>query len=974
MKSFCFFLIFFFCFVCSAQNNYTAYVNPFIGTGGHGHTYPGATLPFGMVQLSPDTRLEGWDACSGYHYSDSIIYGFSHTHLSGTGIADYCDILLMPTVGETQLENITDNNTLKGYASAFTHAKEKASPGFYSVFLEDDKIPVELTTTTRVGFHKYSFPKTDRANIVLDLNHRDELLEGSFIKIISNKKIEGCRRSSSWAADQWIYFAIEFSQPFLKYDNAEGMQFMTLEDSTIYITGKQLKLSFHFVTGGENPIYVKCALSPVRTTGAWSNMEAEIPHWDFEKIKTKADETWNTELSKIEVTSDDLEKKIIFYTALYHCMLAPNIYMNVDKKYRGRDKEIHVAENFNYYTVFSLWDTYRALHPLLTIIDQKRTSDFINTFIKQYEQGGRLPVWELSANETNTMIGYHGVSVIADATIKGISGFDKQLAYDAMKDAQMLPHGSMMAYRGKGFFESKDESESVSKTIEYSYDDWCIAQMGLALGADDFRNNLILAKNWTNLYDGKFIRPRFNGGWYTPFDPAEVNFNYTEANAWQYNFAPVHDLGTLFPPDKKAENEKRLDQLFTSPSEMSGRQQADITGLIGQYAHGNEPSHHVAYLYNYTDATHKTQFYVNKIRSDFYKNTPDGLIGNEDCGQMSAWYVFSAMGFYPVCPGSDTYACGTPLFDEVRIHLENGKTSIIRAHDRSGKNIYVFSVVINEETREYPVILHSDIMNGSVIEFYLSGDSAQTIKGEIPKSLPKSIPLSPIITGEHVFTDSMQITIHAFDPSETVLYNLEGKNPIIFPGRYTKPITIHKSTTLMAVAKSKTGSSGRVCTAIFKKIPDNFNVTYVTTYDNQYTGGGNYGLVDSIRGSKDFRTGSWQGWWGNDMEVIIDLGGLKQIDTVKAGFLQDIKSWIWMPVKMDVWVSSDGINYSYVDSASHTIPAESNELGIKDLVAGFSETSARYIKVKAYNVGTIPKWHPGAGEKAWIFCDEVIVR
>ena len=639
--------------------NYQQYVNPFIGTGGHGHTYPGATVPFGMVQLSPDTRIDGsWDGCSGYHYSDAIIYGFSHTHLNGTGVSDYGDIMLMPTMGEPSFDN-------KIYSSTFSHSNEKASAGFYSVKLDKHNIDVRLTASTRVGFHEYIFNKDGLANIILDLNHRDKLLEGR-VRIIDDKTIEVLRRSEAWARDQYVFARIEFSQKMkvsrINKSNAEKLEISAISFS------KQVKK-------GEK-ILVKVSLSPTSYDGAKLNM-SEIKGWDFNKVKQNAEQLWDKQLAKIEVTETDKDKLAIFYTALYHTMVQPNIAQDIDGKYRGRDNQIHQAEGFDYYSVFSLWDTFRAAHPLYTLIEKKRTSNFINTFLKQYEQAGRLPVWELASNETDCMIGYHSVSVMADAMAKGITGFDYEKAFEAAKHSAMLDHLGLDAYKKNGFISMDDEHESVSKTLEYAYDDWCIAQMAMILNKkEEYDYFMKRSQSWKNVFDWNtgFMRPKKNGGWDKPFDPKEINNNFTEGNSWHYSFFVPQDIfGMIEAYGGNEKFEAKLDEMFNSESKTTGREQVDVTGLIGQYAHGNEPSHHMAYLYNYVGKPEKTSEKVHYILDNFYKNSPDGLIGNEDCGQMSAWYVLSSMGIYDVTPGSGEWAGVKPYFDAVMIDLKDGK-------------------------------------------------------------------------------------------------------------------------------------------------------------------------------------------------------------------------------------------------------------------------------------------------------------
>jgi predicted alpha-1,2-mannosidase len=976
--------------LCQAQN-FTQYVNPFIGTGGHGHTYPGATLPFGFVQLSPDTRPDGyndWDGCSGYHYSDSIIYGFSHTHLSGTGVADYCDILLMPTAGNVIATNIVNNDPKQGYASAFSHSSEKAAPGYYSVMLEDEKIQVELTASTRVGMHQYTFPATNQANIILDLNHRDQLLEGSYIEIISPTKIQGLRRSSSWAKDQWLYFAIEFSQPFSiagLIDDNKTYKTAANNFKPVIISGTSLKGYVTFNTNSNNIITTKCALSPVSCAGAWKNMAAEMPHWDFTKVKNEADYLWNFELSKINVQSVSEAKKslqaednklVTFYTALYHTMLAPNIYEDVDDQYRGRDNTIHVSKQFNNYTVFSLWDTFRVLHPLMSIIDQDRTNDFIQTFLAQYEAGGRLPVWELSSNETECMIGYHSVSVIADAAVKGITNYDLQKAYTAMKHSAMLDHFGLSFYKEKGFIESNEEPESVSKTLEYSYNDWCIAQMGKLVNAPkseiDYYSNR--GYNYLNVMENGFARPRFNGGWHSPYNPTEVNFNFTEANAWQYSlFYPQGNLGgELF--------EQRLNELFTTNTGTTGRQQSDITGLIGQYAHGNEPSHNYAYLFNRTTTPWKTQYYVNEIMTSFYHNAPDGLIGNEDCGQMSAWYVMSALGLYQVCPGKPEYDFGSAIFDTAVITLENNKKIRIITKNKSANSPYLKSVSWNKQLFPSLQIPHATLMQGGelVFEFTEQKINAQPSSD----SIPTAGLIAPVISGPgNSFTDKTTVEISTQYDTGMLKFSVNGSNQQYPAEKGVTAILTFNSNAIITAQycvvnpDTKAETCSGVVTGKFILRNNDYAIKYITAYDKQYAAGGSTSLIDGLHGGADFRTGMWQGWQGTDMEVVLDCGSNQTFTKVGAGFLQDVRSWIWMPKQLEIYTSTDGKTFSLLTTITNQVATTNyDSKEIQKLTATVNTTTARYIKFKAINFGTVPEWHPGKGGQTWIFCDELIIE
>lgn len=712
-----------------AQKNYTQYVDPFIGTGGHGHTFPGPTLPFGMVQLSPDTRLKGWDGCSGYHYSDKVIYGFSHTHLSGTGCSDYGDILLMPTTGKVKFSN-------KKYSSSFKKENEKASVGYYSVLLDKSKVKAELTATLRTGFHKYTFPKSSSSNVILDLTHRDFAKKGE-ITITGDNEISGIRISKQWADNQILYFVIQFSKPFKKFGIAKAD---ALNEGSRHDTGSLLKCYVSFETEEGEVIYAKVGISAVSVEGARANLLAENPGWDFAKVQSAAVEAWNKELGCIEAESKDTKVLRTFYSALYHCMVSPNTYMDVDGKYRGRDFQVHTADNYTYHTVFSLWDTYRALHPLLTIIDKKRTSDFVQTFIAQYKEGGRLPVWELSSCETWCMIGYHAIPVITEAIMKDVKGFDVEKAYEAMKFSAMEDKNALKSYKDNGYIKYMDNDQSVSRTLEYGYDDWCIAMVAKKLGKEeDYRYFIQRAQAYKKLFDAStgFMRPR-QESFLTPFDPYEVNNHFTEGNSWQYSFYVPQDIsGQMKLMGGKEKLAAFLDSLFHVSSKLTGHKQPDITGMIGQYVHGNEPSHQIAYEYNYAGQPWKTQAMIRRIMTEMYRDLPDGLAGNEDCGQMSAWYVLSAMGIYAVCPGSDQYAIGSPALDKAVIHLENGKTFTITAGNNSPANVYIQSGKLNNANYGKSFITYSDIANGGVLDFTM-GASPNMNWGSGDKEVPVS--------------------------------------------------------------------------------------------------------------------------------------------------------------------------------------------------------------------------------------------
>lgn len=971
------FIIFLFPFIIlSAQVKKTSYVDPFIGTGGHGHTYPGPSLPFGMIQLGPDTGIDGWDLCSGYHYSDNSIIGFTHTHLSGTGCLDYGDILFIPSNGRVKLLPGTKKDPDSGYRSRFSHKDEKARPGFYSVLLDDFNIGVELTATKRAGFHKYKYNSSDNPHIILDLKHRDKVIS-SYLKIVNKNEIEGYRISRSWAKEQHIYFVAKFSKPF--YSTGISVDEKTIKKLK-KARGKNIVSYFTFDLAEGDEVLVKVGISAVDIEGARKNLNKEIPGWDFDRICEEADKSWERSLDKIHIESGDKSKKTIFYTALYHSLLNPNLYMDVDGRYRGRDLEIHRGEGFVYYTLFSLWDTFRATHPLFTIIERERTLDFIKTFLKQYEQGGKLPVWELSANETNTMIGYHSVSVIADAYVKGITGFDTGKALKAMTASAESDERGLKQYRENGYIPGDKESESVSKTLEYAYDDWCIAQFARVTGEKEiFRKYIKRAQFYKNIFDpaSGFFRPKINGGWIDPFNPKEVNFHFTEANAWQYNFGVVHDVsGQIELLGGNKRYVQMLDDLFNEDSAMTGREQSDITGLIGQYAHGNEPSHHIAYLYTYAGEPGKTQEKVKAIVENMYKTGPSGLCGNEDCGQMSSWYIFSSLGFYPVAPGSDLYVLGTPFFKEASLNLENGNKFEIKAIGLSDNNFYVRSVRLNGKNYEKLYIKQKDIMEGGTLTFYMG---SSPVKCEALKNI--SFPISGINENSIIINPYSSRSKRSFDTDFSLDLKSPGNSGKIYysvgPGNkfqlYRKPFKIEKSS-IIKFFTEKNGEKSGIMTSEYVKMPAGRKISLYTEYSTLYTAGGDKALIDGIKGGNDFRTGSWQGYNGVNLNVVIDLKKVKEIAGVKIGFLQDINSWIFMPEYVDFFISNDGKNYIKAKRVKNKVSLKKWGSIIQEFKVNKLKVKGRYIKIFGKNIGVCPEWHKGRGGKAMIFADEITIK
>ena len=751
----CFLSLFLLPFSAFTQQNVIQYVNPLIGTQRMGHTFPGATVPFGMVQLSPDTdtipyEMNGkynpdvYKYCAGYQYDDKTIVGFSHTHFSGTGHSDLGDFLIMPTTGSLQLNPGIATDPKSGYRSAFSHTNEKAEAGYYKVKLDDDNITAELTATTRIGFHQYTFPKTNEAHIIFDLMHGvynyDDKDVWTFIRVENDTLVTGYRQTNGWARTRTVYFAMTFSKPFAAYGCKDFSKkqvyrgFWRKFDQTKNfpdLAGKQLRMYFDFNTAAEEKIKIKFALSSVSTEGALLNLRTELPHWDFDKTKQEAQAAWNKELNKVVIDASEAEKQN-FYTALYHAFLGPTVYMDADRRYKGLDQNIHTAAGFTNYTTFSLWDTYRALHPLFNILQPARNGDMVSSMLAHYDQSvlKMLPIWSHYNNDNWCMSGYHSVSVIADAIIKGNTSFNAASALQAcITTASRKSYEGLGQYIDKGFIPDEKLGTSASTTLEYAYDDWCIAQVAKKLGKQDIYDAFtIRSTNYKNLFDASvgFMHARKeDGSFKNEFDALSTHGQgFIEGNSWNYSFFVPHEpneLVTLMGGKKNFS--AKLDTLFTMylPDKYFAETE-DITrdGIIGTYVHGNEPAHHVAYLYNFAGQPWKTQQRVRMILKNQYKPAPDGLGGNDDCGQMSAWYLFSTLGFYPVAPGSAEYQLGSPAINKAVIQLENGKTFTVEAINQNDKNVYVQKAMLNGKQLAQPVITHDDIMNGGSLLFYMS--------------------------------------------------------------------------------------------------------------------------------------------------------------------------------------------------------------------------------------------------------------
>lgn len=961
--------------------DFSQHVNPFVGTGAHGHTHPSAVAPFGMMQLGPDTRYNGWDGCSGYHYSDSVIYGFSHTHLSGTGVEDLNDLLTVPQQGKAAID--PSYKAANGYGASFSHKNEKAEPGYYEVLLNSG-IRVQLAVTERAGIHTYTFNNKSKAKyILLDLDHRDKLLDCE-MNIESKKAVSGSRRSRAWAQNQHFYFYLESENEFTK--------------AKVITKGGRHKILLTYPKNTEK-ITLRVGISAVDKEGAKKNLFEEIPGWDVETVKSLTRNQWNIELNRLHFQSPDAKVMTNFYTAMYHAYSCPTVFSDVDGRFRGNDAQVYTSAEHRQYSIFSLWDTYRTAHPLYTLTQQKRSTDFIHSFLEIYKHIGTLPVWELNGNETNCMIGYHSVSVITDAYRKGIRDFDADLALKAMIATAKKDELGKSFFANQGFIGSRDEPESVSKTLEYAYDDWCIAQFAHELKNEATAREFELrSHHFMNIYDPQttFMRPRIGGSWLAPFVPSEVNFNFTEANSYQYSLAAPHNINGLRLLLGGSDSlEHWLDRLFTTSSKLDGRQQADITGLIGQYAHGNEPSHHMAYLYNYAHTPHKTQERVDQILKEMYQPTPEGLSGNEDCGQMSAWYAMSAIGLYPVCPGKPIYTFGRPLQEYAGLHFEEGKSFYIRTKNNSPENKYIQKIELNGTPYTKLFITHDELLAGGELVFFMGDKPSRALasySSDIPEKdmiLPDFLPVPYFTASATTFAGEISTEIKTLElPDLQIRYTTDGTEPGLNSPIYTKALTFSETTTLKAktfrVDKGPENTNDRVqysyqtddkkaVSTTFYKLKAGISLETTSSYNNQYTGGGQTALIDGIRGGKDFRTGPWQGYEGVSAEGVVSLDEAKNIPEITVSALQDERSWIFMPTALEVELSYDGVTFEKAIVQKISFPADKS--GTFNEVFTLKTNATKPVKkfrYKIVNNGVCPKGHLFAGEKSWIFVDELM--
>ncbi|MFZ9732364.1 MAG: GH92 family glycosyl hydrolase [Schleiferiaceae bacterium] len=893
-------------------------IDPFIGTGGHGHTHPSATAPFGMVQIGPDTRRDGWDGCSGYHFTDSTVWGFSHTHLSGTGVGDYGDFLFKPW-----------GSTFQDAPVAFRKSSESASAGYYGVTLASGT-RAEFTAAERGGFHRYTFAPGQPAVAWIDLNYRDRVLRSKVIQFGETLILQ--RVSQGWAREQHAYLAVQLPAG----------------------TRVEVQDSLHVLLRFASPdVAFAVGFSGTGPEGAQRNLLATLKSApSFAACAARTQQLWGAELDRAQVTGGSATDRRIYATALYHAFSVPNLWSDVDGRYRGMDGKIHDDPDRSHYTVFSLWDTYRTAHPLYALVQPERTNDFIASMLDMYDQSGRLPVWELAGNETNCMIGYHSVSVLADAHAKGYA-VDGARMLRAMVATANAPVFGLPDYRANGYLSIQDESESVSKTLEYSYDDatisWTASRLGEpAIAAEFWRRS----QGWVSLLDPEtgLMRPRDNGDFMARYEPREVNNHFTEANAWQYSFAPVHDLPRwkrmLAAQGRSLEGQ--LDALFAAPSATVGRDQADITGLIGQYAHGNEPSHHIAWLYAATDRSDKGHARIREILATMYSDQPDGYQGNEDCGQMSAWYVMSSWGLYPLVPGEARYAVGPMLWDRVALRSQGLATDVIRVGEGSEFTGYQIG---GDAARAWSYLDHQDL---------LRGESIRMNHG------PQAVALKPY---ENVDVRTSPEVLPA--PRVQVPRRFEGRTTALIDG---KP----KAVTHSEVVVVGDGITTHRAIARTTKKPHDWTAQITHGQPNPQYHPGDASLVDGVRGDVDWRKGEWTGIQGQDLVVELRPARVKRLKELhlKVTLLKDIKSWIALPDSVQLWVVlDDGTEWLAAESA--WAEAKTDEPSyIASWATSYRAETAREGRIAALrfrfsNPGALPDWHPGAGGETFIFVDEL---
>lgn len=985
--------------------HYISYVNPMIGTGGHGHTFPGATTPFGMVQLSPSNDFKAWDWCSGYHYSDTVLKGFAHTHISGAGLAGLGDILFMPTKGNPTVKPGTEKNPESGYRSRFSHNREKASPGYYRVHLDDYNVEAELTATPRVGIHRYTFLDGGLSNIIIDPTHCiAESVYGTEVEIVSDTEIRGYKHSNGEGGNRKVYFYAKFSKPFKK---AVIVIDDSIDTKKASASGHNVKAYVSYNLEKGDAVQVKVALSFVSYEGAYKNLQKEASNLNFDEARKEAEKLWEEKLSRISIGKADEHQKNIFYTGLYHSFISPNIISDVDGNYNIEQKVYHGNEV--QYSNYSTWDTYRALHPLFTIIEQKKTAEFVNSLSSREKVAKTgLPYWECVGHDNKCMPGYSPIAIMAEAIVKDIKGIDREDAYKAMYNASFnsdksspnYGYNSKIDYLNYGFIPA-EITQSVSKTVENAYYDYCVSQAAKKLGKNkDAEVFLKRSLGYRNLFDSSsgYLLPRMSTGKfvYPKMDQwAGLISNYISGNIWGYStYTPQDMTGIIQLHGGAKKYDKFLDKIFNDTSKMKGEQHGDISGFIGKYGHGDEPSHHMTYLYDYVGQPWKTQKLVHQVMKTQYFDKPNGLINNEDLGQMSAWYIFSSMGFYPVSPVDAKYVFGSPSFKMMQIHLENGNIFTIKAPKVSEKNIYIQSVKLNEKLYDKVYINHSEIMKGGVLEFEM-GEKPNFSFGKKTDALPitllnkqPKIILKACFTPEDpnpdiFFTNQRKITLQSTNDSAIIRYTIDGSEPNANSAIYKNPLTINKYTLLKAACFSdkrtnKLSRSRTFAKEYFKSIladlPENYPKIHYSPVPKRYGKADGSQLIDQRLATMNFSDGRWTGISGKNIEAVIDLGKQVKINEINLRTLTDTHVWIFPPKNITVYTSLNNENFTKIAALNSIATPKNEEKRILIHKLNFVALKTRYVKVKMDNFGPIPAWHGGAGKLPWLFVDEIIIN
>ncbi|SHJ77261.1 alpha-1,2-mannosidase, putative [Arenibacter nanhaiticus] len=977
----------------------TQYVDPMIGTDAHGHTFPGATTPYGMVQLSPSNDFKDWDWCSGYHYSDTIIKGFAHNHISGAGLSGLGDILIMPTMGKNTTYAGSDAEVDTSYRSRFTHKSEKAYAGYYGVSLEDYKIDVALTATTRSGFHKYTFNQEGVTDIVIDPTHAlmEKAMETSISKV-SDTEVLGYKKVNMGGDKfRFMYFSAKFSKPFKKFSITNND--IVVNETSLTAAKAKALVSFTVEKGEELEIVV--TLSPTGYDGVEKNYLAEAKGKTFDTALDEAVSTWNQELNKIqldEVVSDT--KKRTFYTAMYHAFIGPNIISDVDGQYVVEGKKLH--SKHVQYSNFSTWDTYRALNPLLTIISQERTAAIVNSMVsRDTEANVGQPVWELFGFDNSCMIGYTTASVIGDAVLKDIPGIDHEQAYASMRGAafDLTKHSAVYDVSGLedyinyGYVTSETGS-SVSKTTEYNYHDFVISEVAKKLGKDAdaqlFKRRSI---GYRNLFDPSsgYLLPKYSNGDVNLMDLSiwdELVTNYVSGNIWAYSAYTPQDMeGAIRLHGGKEKYAAWLDGVFTDTTQLGGVQHVDISGFIGKYGHGDEPGHHMPYLYNFVGQPWKTQKYVHEVISTMYSDRPDGMVNNEDLGQMSAWYIFSTLGFYPLSPSSLQYQLGAPYFEKASIHLENGNSFVVSAENLSEENIYVQSVLLNGKTYDKNFIYHKDIIKGGSIVFTMGpkpnkkwgASDESTAVGKLNEStvkIPVIAALAPFDTNERAFfADKHLVKLKSNESDASIYYTLDGSTPTQKSSLYIAPITVTSDAVLKAIAVKEGLNPSKVyekplVKSVFPSLKKGYPKVDMVNPDTAYGKGDGSTLFDEVFGSSSYGDGKWTGIKGN-IELYLNLGEKVALNGISLGVLTDVGSWIFPAKTISVYGGNSKDNLTLIAQKEILYTEDLPKEVVRHTLA--LKGSYRWLRIKITPFGNAPEWHGASGQKVWLFIDEINV-